>query len=66
MAECVREATHRGADALWLAVWQQATRPIAFYRKAGFEVMGTATFAMCSHFDADFIMVRTLSERPGR
>lgn len=61
MAACEDEARRRGADALWLSVWQEAARPIAFYRRAGFEVVGTATFAFGDRLDDDFLMVRRLS-----
>lgn len=54
------EAERRGADAVWLAVWQEAARPLAFYRRSGFEVVGTATFAVEDHLDQDFIMARRL------
>lgn len=54
-------ARQRGADALWLAVWQRAARPVAFYRKAGFVVAGTATFDMEGHLDEDFVMLRALA-----
>ena len=56
MDVCVAEAEHRGADLLWLAVWQRASRPIAFYLRAGFAVVGASTFAMAGHTDQDFIM----------
>jgi ribosomal protein S18 acetylase RimI-like enzyme len=58
VATPVAEAARRGGDALWLAVWQQAARPIAFYRKAGFAVVGTSTFPMGRHRDEDFVMAR--------
>ena len=65
MDACAAEAEHRGADLLWLAVWQRASRPIAFYRRAGFAVLGTSTFAMAGHTDQDFIMGLPLPrERP--
>ena len=62
MAVCIAEAERRNADALWLAVWQEAARPIAFYRKAGFSVAGTTTFEFGSHVDADFIMARRVPQ----
>jgi ribosomal protein S18 acetylase RimI-like enzyme len=61
MAACEGEARQRGADALWLAVWQEAARPLAFYRRAGFEVVGTATFAFGDRLDDDFVMARRLA-----
>jgi GNAT superfamily N-acetyltransferase len=61
MAACEDEARRRGADALWLAVWQEAPRPIAFYRRAGFEIVGTATFTFGDRLDDDFVMARRLA-----
>lgn len=53
-------ARQLGADALWLAVWQEAPRPIAFYRRVGLEVVGNTTFQFGSRTDADFLMTRAL------
>lgn len=61
MAACEHEARRRGADALWLSVWQPAGRAIAFYRRAGFEVVGTATFAFGDRLDDDWVMARRLA-----
>lgn len=61
MAACEDEARRRGADALWLGVWQEAARPIAFYRRAEFQVVGTATFAFGDRLDDDFVMARSLA-----
>lgn len=60
LSACEAEAVASGADALWLDVWQEAARPIGFYRRAGFAVVGTTTFAWGERHDADFIMARTL------
>jgi ribosomal protein S18 acetylase RimI-like enzyme len=61
MAACEDEARRRGADVLWLSVWQEAPRPLAFYRRAGFEVVGTATFAFGDRLDEDFLMARRVA-----
>ena len=61
MAACESAARRWGADALWLGVWQQAGRALAFYRRAGFEVVGTATFAFGDRLDDDFVMARRLA-----
>jgi hypothetical protein len=42
-------------------VWQEAARPIAFYRHAGFEVVGTTTFSFGDRLDDDFVMARRLA-----
>lgn len=64
MAACETEALRRGADALWLAVWQEAARPIAFYRRAGFGVVGTAKFRFGERLDDDYVMARHLPPPP--
>jgi diamine N-acetyltransferase len=43
MTATVREATGRGAETLWLGVWERNSRGIAFYRKCGFADVGTQT-----------------------
>ena len=65
MAACVREACGRGGDTLWLDVWQEAARPIAFYRRQGFDVVGTVPFAIGGRTDTDYIMVRRLGVQGG-
>jgi ribosomal protein S18 acetylase RimI-like enzyme len=60
MAGCEAEAARRGADSLWLAVWQEAPRAIAFYGRSGFRIVGTATFRFGDRLDDDFVMVKTL------
>ena len=57
---CEREARQQGADALWLAVWQKAERPQAFYRRMGLEVVGTTVFEFGQRRDADFVMAALL------
>ncbi|MBB5015310.1 GNAT family N-acetyltransferase [Rehaibacterium terrae] len=49
-------ARERGADALWLSVWQQAPRAIRFYRKHGFETIGTAVFHVGTDPQKDWLM----------
>ena len=60
-AACAHEARQQGADALWLAVWQEAQRPQAFYRRMGLEIVGTTVFHFGQRRDADFVMAGTLS-----
>lgn len=47
-----------GADGLWLSVWQEAPAPIAFYQRAGFRIVGTATFPVGDDPLVDWIMQR--------
>ena len=64
MAACETEATRRGAGILWLAVWQLAPRAIAFYRKAGLSVVGTATFRFGDRLDDDYVMAKRVGGSP--
>ena len=66
MAACEAEAVRRGADVLWLSAWQEAARPLAFYRRSGFEVVGTTTFRFGERLDDDFVMARRVPFRPPR
>jgi diamine N-acetyltransferase len=61
MAECVAEAGRRGGRTLWLGVWQRNPRAIAFYRKAGFEIVGTTKFRLGSQVQDDHVMTLELA-----
>ena len=61
MAACVEEARARSCDVIWLQGWQQAAQALAFYRKSGFRVIGTATFHFGERRDADFLLARELT-----
>ena len=50
------ESVARGSDGLWLSVWQQAQRSIAFYRRHGFEIVGRATFRVGTDVQDDWVM----------
>lgn len=60
MAACVAVATERDAVRIFLQVWQEAPRAIAFYQRAGFVVAGETTFHFGPRVDSDFVMVRAL------
>jgi ribosomal protein S18 acetylase RimI-like enzyme len=55
------EAACAGHDVVWLAVWQQAPQALAFYRKWGFEVVGTSSFRLGKDVQEDFVMMRRIS-----
>jgi ribosomal protein S18 acetylase RimI-like enzyme len=60
MTACEAEAVRRGADVLWLAVWTQAARPVAFYRRVGFEAVGMTQFRFGERLDDDYVMAKPL------
>ena len=62
MDAAVAGARAWGGDVLWLAVWQQAARPLAFYRRVGFAIVGATTFTFGDRQDDDWVMARPLVE----
>ena len=56
----VETARAEGAPALYLSVWEEGHRAIAFYRKQGFEIVDTAPFRLGSRTYQDPIMRRAL------
>jgi len=61
MSACIAEARSRGADALWLLVYQDNPRAVAFYEKSGFVRAGTQPFRLGSRVDQDWLMVRVIA-----
>jgi diamine N-acetyltransferase len=60
MARCVDAAIQFGADVVWLGVFQQNPRAIAFYEKSGFRKVGAQTFYVGADAQADWVMERRL------
>ena len=58
LAACLDAARAAGATDLWLGVWQENPRAIAFYRKHGFEIVGEKTFVVGSDPQTDWVMAR--------
>lgn len=52
----VSEARARGADHLWLSVWQRNPRAIAFYQHLGLRVVGEAEFVVGRDRQRDHLM----------
>jgi len=57
---CVEQALAWGADVLWLAVWEENPRAIAFYERSGFRKVGVQTFTLGRDVQHDFVMLRRL------
>jgi diamine N-acetyltransferase len=49
-----------GAGRIWLGVWENNFRAIAFYRKRGFVQCGAHPFILGSDLQTDWLMNRTL------
>ncbi|RYZ05147.1 MAG: GNAT family N-acetyltransferase [Myxococcales bacterium] len=65
LMSCIeREARQRGARTLWLGVWERNERAKAFYRKWGFEDVGSHVFLVGNDAQTDRIFARALL--PGR
>lgn len=60
MEACVDEAVRRGGTGLWLGVWQRNQRAIDFYRRAGFEMVGSQIFPLGRDLQDDWVMLRPL------
>lgn len=48
-----------GAASLWLSVWTENPRAVAFYARHGFAIAGSADFWVGSDRQSDHIMVRS-------
>ncbi|HKQ76463.1 MAG TPA: GNAT family N-acetyltransferase [Blastocatellia bacterium] len=57
--DCARQSGHK---TVYLGVWENNHRAIAFYRKYGFEVVGSHVFQMGDEAQNDFLMERSVQE----
>jgi GNAT superfamily N-acetyltransferase len=62
MAQVIAHARRRGRRTLFLAVWEHNPRAIAFYRKQGFEEVGSQPFQLGQDVQTDRVMARALAE----
>jgi GNAT superfamily N-acetyltransferase len=60
MAATTDLARAAGARTLWLGVWERNGRAIAFYRKSGFEDVGTQIFVLGTDHQQDRVLARSL------
>jgi ribosomal protein S18 acetylase RimI-like enzyme len=63
MAEAIGAARDLGGEHLWLGVWERNDRAIAFYRKQGFEDVGTQTFQLGADRQTDRVLVLPLARK---
>lgn len=61
MQACLNEATALDYQAVKLGVWERNERAIAFYKRWGFETVGTRVFMLGSDRQNDFILQRAVS-----
>jgi len=64
MAACIGEMEGRGADVIWLGVWERNPRAVAFYAKFGFVEVGDHVFPLGTDPQRDIIMARPVAKRP--
>jgi ribosomal protein S18 acetylase RimI-like enzyme len=60
MTRVMAEAAIRGAQTLWLGVWERNPRALAFYGKSGFEDVGQHVFLFGTDPQTDRVMVKPL------
>jgi ribosomal protein S18 acetylase RimI-like enzyme len=58
MRASLRLAGDEDRDVVWLDVWEENDRAIAFYRKWGFAPVGTARFRIGDDLQNDLVMSR--------
>ena len=62
MQHAIDFAREKGYRSLWLGVWKENPKAIAFYRKMGFQVTGEHIFLLGSDPQEDWIMSLDLKE----
>ena len=60
MRACLDEASGRQCDTIWLGVWEYNQKAIAFYRRWGFEQVGTQVFRLGSDDQTDLVMAKQI------
>lgn len=58
---CLDEAATRGRSTIWLGVWEQNARAIAFYRRWEFADVGATTFMLGHDRQTDRVMSRRVA-----
>jgi ribosomal protein S18 acetylase RimI-like enzyme len=61
MRACVDRARAWHCDVLWLGVWEENPRAIAFYEKKGFRKVGRQTFLLGQDLQHDYVMALPLT-----
>lgn len=61
MRVCINEADQQGYRTMWLGVWENNHRALAFYRKWKFRNVGTHIFQLGQDAQTDILMERPIS-----
>lgn len=64
MDAAIAAAGARGAETMWLGVWERNPRAVAFYAKYGFGRVGEHTFLLGADAQTDWVLDRPLRDPP--
>jgi GNAT superfamily N-acetyltransferase len=56
MQAAIKEAKQKGCDSVWLGVWEKNPRAIEFYKKWGFNEVGSHIFTVGDDLQRDYVM----------
>jgi ribosomal protein S18 acetylase RimI-like enzyme len=65
MDASIDAARARGAQTLWLGVWERNARAVAFYTKYGFVRVGEHAFVLGADVQTDWLLARPLTPLVG-
>lgn len=54
--QALTDAARAGCDVLWLGVWEHNAKAMAFYKRLGFEIVGTQAFMLGEERQRDLVM----------
>jgi GNAT superfamily N-acetyltransferase len=60
MEACISLAREKDFKSMWLSSWKKNSRGNAFYTKMQFEIIGSATFALGSDIQDDYIFSKSI------
>lgn len=61
MEACLTYAAAHDHDVVWLGVWEENMRAVAFYTKWGFKIFGSHPFLLGTDLQNDLLMFRTVN-----
>jgi ribosomal protein S18 acetylase RimI-like enzyme len=61
MSECLQFARENNSKWVWLGVWENNERAIAFYKRWGFERFNEHIFMLGNDAQTDWLMKKSIS-----
>lgn len=58
MQEAMNDAKEKKLDTIWLGVWKENAKALAFYQSFGFSIFGTTDFLLGNDWQKDWLMAR--------